>query len=71
MNIKLNEPISENLQSIVAKNLTADTINRIGRENGFQNGFATKLFAGVINASERNEGLILIICKEAFKIKVD
>ena len=67
MTIKLNEPISESLQSIVAKNLTSDTINRIGRANGFQNGYATKLFAGVINESERNHELIINVCRKAFQ----
>lgn len=67
MNIKLNEPLSQKLRDIVTAKLTSDTVNDIGRKNGFQNGYATKLFEGVINASERNHELIINVCRKAFQ----
>lgn len=67
MNITLGKPLSQKLRDIVTVRLTTDTVNDIGRKNGFQNGYATKLFEGVANASERNHELIINVCREAFR----
>lgn len=69
MKLETNKPISIQLQELVRMELTTDTINSIGRNNGFQNGYAAKLFEGNINISERNKDLILEVVKESIKCR--
>jgi hypothetical protein len=67
MELKIGQPISQQLRDLVNMELDKETINKIGRESNIYN--ASLIFEGIINVSKRNTDFIINVVNEAIKCR--